>query len=253
MDKHTISVLEFTKIKEMLSKYNTTVIGKEIIDQLVPQDCVESIRFALKETTEMREILLVEGRLPLSSTEDIRDELKRSKISGTIIDASKILKILKVLRVSREIKKYFTKTKEKYPLNKKRLEKIKYFNDLEKQITQCIGDEGEILDRASPELRKIRREIIRKEQSIKNKLDNIIRSSQFYCFVGYDTSSFSSHRSSQNNVCTAKKLYILCILRFSGWLSWKPRDKGAGISYIFLIARLYVFQTFLKQGNPCHT
>ena len=179
MNKHTLSVLEFLKIKGILAKYTVSVIGEEIVNRLQPENNLVKIISNHKETSEMREILLFEGVPPLSKTEDIRDELKKSKIAGMIIDAFKILKILKVLQVSRELKKYFLKSKDKYPLIKVKLEKIKLFGDLEKEINYCIGETAEVLDRASPELRVIRKDIIKKERSIKDKLEKTIRSSQF--------------------------------------------------------------------------
>jgi len=178
LNKHSISVLEFIKIKEILSKHTLTVIGAELVEHIEPENNISRVENSLKETTEMREILSIEGRIPFSKTEDIREEIKKSKIYGTVIDTHKILKILKVFRVSRGLKKYFTKIREKYPLIRKRIEKIRTFSDLEKEITHCIGEDAEVLDRASPELKIIRKEISRKEQTIKDKLDKMIRSSQ---------------------------------------------------------------------------
>jgi len=75
------------------------------------------------------------------------------------------------------------KTKDKYPLIKKKAEKIRTFAELEKEIIQCIGEDGIVLDRASPELGKIRRDLAKKEQALKNKLDTIIRSSRFAAII----------------------------------------------------------------------
>ena len=117
LNKHVLSVLEFLKIIELLTKYSATVIGAEIINRLEPENNLEKIVNAQKETSEMREIILFEGVPPFSRTEDIRDELKESKIGGTIIDPHKILKILKALQVSREVKKYFFKVQGKISIN----------------------------------------------------------------------------------------------------------------------------------------
>jgi len=81
------------------------------------------------------------------------------------------------------IKKFLLKTKEKYPLIGERAEKIRTFSEVEEEIIQCIDEDGVVLDRASPELRKIRRDIIKKEQALKNKLETIIRSSRFAAII----------------------------------------------------------------------
>ncbi|MGB6606251.1 MAG: endonuclease MutS2 [Atribacterota bacterium] len=183
MDEHTFSVLEFSKIKKQLKEKISTAIGELIVENITPKINFPQIFNTQRETTEMREIISYDGTPPFSRLEDIGSELKRSAIKGSILDAKKIIKILKVLKTSRLIKKFLLKTKEKYPLIRERAEKIQTFSELEKEIIQCIDEDGVVLDRASPELRKIRRDIIKKEQALKNKLETIIRSSRFAAII----------------------------------------------------------------------
>lgn len=183
LDKHTLSVLEFSKIKNQLKKKTSTAIGELIVENIIPKIDLPQIFNTQRETTEMREIISYDGTPPFSRLEDISSELKRSAIKGSILDAKKIVKILKVLKTSRLIKKFLLKSKEKYPLIRERTEKIRTFPELEKEIIQCIDEDGVVLDRASPELRKIRRDIIKKEQALKNKLETIIRSSRFAAII----------------------------------------------------------------------
>jgi len=179
LDKHTFSVLEFSKIKKLLKEKVISATGEQIVEKIIPLTDLEQILTAQRETTEMREIILYEGTLPFTRLEDINSELKKSAIKGTILDAVKILKILKFLKTSRLVKRFLLKIGGKYPLIKERAEKIKTFLELEEEIIHCIGEDGVVLDRASSDLKKIRREIIKKEQAIKNRLETIIRSSHF--------------------------------------------------------------------------
>ena len=183
LDEHTFSVLEFSKIKKQVKESMNTATGELIAETIKPKTDLEQILIAQRETTEMREIILYEGTPPFARLEDISNEIKKSAVKGAILDTIKVLKILKVLKTSRLIKKFLLKTEKKYPLIKERAEKIQTFTELEEKITQCIGEDGIILDRASPDLKKIRREIIKEEQTIKNKLETIIRSSQFSTII----------------------------------------------------------------------
>ena len=183
LDEHTFSVLEFSKIKNQLKEKISTATGELIVENITPKIDLQQIVNTQRETTEMREIISYDGTPPFLRLEDISSELKRSAVKGSILDAKKIIKILKVLKTSRLIKKFLLKTKEKYPLIKERAEKIRTFSELEKEIIQCIDEDGVVLDRASPELRKIRRDIIKKEQALKNKLETIIRSSRFAAII----------------------------------------------------------------------
>ncbi|MCK4308615.1 MAG: endonuclease MutS2, partial [Candidatus Atribacteria bacterium] len=179
MDKHTFSVLEFYKIKKLLKKRVISAFGEQIVEKIIPLTNLEQILNVQRETTEMREIILYEGTPPFARLEDINSELKKSAIKGIILDAVKIIKILKTLKISRLVKKFLLKAGGKYPLIKEKAEKIKTFLKLEEKIIYCIGEDGVVLDRASPNLKKIRREIAKQEQAIKNKLESIIKSSHF--------------------------------------------------------------------------
>lgn len=183
LDEHTFSVLEFSKIKKQVKESMNTATGELIAETIKPKTDLEQILIAQRETTEMREIILYEGTPPFARLEDISNEIKKSAVKGAILDTIKVLKILKVLKTLRLIKKFLLKTEKKYPLIKERAEKIQTFTELEEKITQCIGEDGIILDRASLDLKKIRREIIKEEQTIKNKLETIIRSSQFSTII----------------------------------------------------------------------
>lgn len=183
MDKHTFSVLEFSEIKKLLKERVISAIGEQIVEKIIPLTDLEQILNVQRETTEMREIILYEGTPPFARLEDINSELKKSAIKGTILDTVKIIKILKTLKISRLVKKFLLKAGEKYPLIKERAEKIKTFLKLEEEIIYCIGEDGVVLDRASPDLKKIRREIIKKEQAIKNRLETIIKSSHFATII----------------------------------------------------------------------
>jgi DNA mismatch repair protein MutS2 len=183
LDEHTFSVLEFSKIKKQVKESMNTATGELIAETIKPKTDLEQILIAQRETTEMREIILYEGIPPFARLEDISNEIKKSAVKGAILDTIKILKILKVLKTLRLVKKFLLKTEKKYPLIKEKTEKIQTFTELEEKITQCIGEDGIILDRASPDLKKIRREIIKEEQTIKNKLETIIRSSQFSTII----------------------------------------------------------------------
>jgi len=183
LDKHTFSVLEFYKIKKLLKEGVISATGEQIVEKIIPLTDLEQILNVQRETTEMREIILYEGTPPFARLEDINVELKKSAIKGVILDAAKILKIFKIIKTSRLVKKFILKAGGKYPLIKERTDKIKTFLELEEEIIHCIGEDGVVLDRASPDLKKIRREIIRKEQAIKNRLETIIRSSHFATII----------------------------------------------------------------------
>jgi len=95
LDKHTLSVLEFSKIKKQLKEIISTATGELIVEEITPNIDLQQIFNAQRETTEMREIIFYEGTPPFSRLEDITNEIKKSAIKGSILDTTKIIKILK--------------------------------------------------------------------------------------------------------------------------------------------------------------
>lgn len=179
MDQHSFSVLEFEVIKRILKEIVFTPGGEYLVENIIPFTNLEEIDKVQRETTEMREIIQYEGSLPLEKLEEVNKELKKSEVDGFILEAHQILKILKVLVTARQVKQFLLRSKEKYPLIREKTNQINVFPELEKEINYCIGEDGVVLDQASLELKRIRREITKKEQIIKKQLESILHSAQF--------------------------------------------------------------------------
>src|SRR5690606_20189589 len=65
---------------------------------------------------------------------------------------------------------------ESYPIVSGYAVRIEDLRSLEEEITRCIGDQGEGLDTASPELSRIRNSIRTLEARVRQKLDQMVKS-----------------------------------------------------------------------------
>ena len=90
MNEHTLSVLEFSKIKDQLKEKISTAAGELIVENITPKIDLQQIIISQKETTEMREIISYDGTPPFFKLEDVNNELKRSEIKGFVLDAKKL-------------------------------------------------------------------------------------------------------------------------------------------------------------------
>ena len=63
------------------------------------------------------------------------------------------------------------------------IEDLRVFKNIEDEINNAIINENEISDNASPKLRSIRRQIISKNQSIKDKLNSITSSHKYQRYL----------------------------------------------------------------------
>jgi len=187
MNKHLFTILEYPKIKELLKREVYTSPGERFLKKLSPTSDFSLIQEWQRETTEMKNILEIEGSPPFIALDDIEGDIKHSEIHGSILTAKTLLTIHRVLECLYLIKDFFNKiSDEKYPFIKSKIVQLKVFRLLEKEIKNCIDEEAEIVDEASPALKKIRQQIRRTEKNIRDKLEHMVRDPQNRTFIQDD-------------------------------------------------------------------
>ncbi len=174
--------LEYSQIIKLLSNYCKTYIGKEAVFTLKPSFNLDEVSHLLKETTEAMDISIKKSNIPICEIPDIDIAIKQLE-SSNILSAKALLEIASILKISRELKDYFFADSNfdtsNFPIM------FDYFNSLyvnkniENTIFEKILDENNIADNASTKLSSLRRSRKKAEQSIRDKLDSIIHSSNY--------------------------------------------------------------------------
>ncbi|MBS7525645.1 endonuclease MutS2 [Fusibacter paucivorans] len=180
MNDRARRVLEFDKVLAMLTEHATSKPGKAHCMALRPVAEVEAVRLALLETSEAAAMLLHEGNAPFGPIYEIGDAVKLSQIGGCLTP-KQLIEIGDGLRTARMMKRYLLQqpeTEKRYPKLFGLANQLISAQSLEKAIGDCIINENEISDHASPELHKIRRQIEQKNAAIRQKLESLITSQQ---------------------------------------------------------------------------
>ncbi len=187
MDKQLFTILDFINIKALLEKEIFTVPGKKFLQSLSPGTKLSLVQEWQRETTEMKNILEQEGNPPFTPLKDIQSQIKQSEIEGSILNTEELLAIARVLECLNLIREFFNKIPpEQYNLISKKVSKLKAFRLLEKEIKDCINEEAEIVDEASPTLKKIRQRIHNAEKKIRERLETMIRDPRNRTFIQDD-------------------------------------------------------------------
>ena len=178
MNKKTIEKLEFNKILNILKDFATTYIGKDYCLNLLPISSKSEIEKALKQTTEASILLYRKGSLPISEIANITASIKKLN-SNQFLSCKQLLDLASILRISSNLKDYFFSTE----IDMSEFTKLyDLFNNLytnkstEKTIFSSVLDENTLSDDASSNLKQIRKNIKRKEQEIRNKLNSFLHS-----------------------------------------------------------------------------
>jgi DNA mismatch repair protein MutS2 len=174
MTPRTLRVLGFPTICERLAEACLTPIGRERALMLAPAPWLEEAERGQRETSEARFLLETAGGLPLRGVRDIREPVHRASIGGRLA-AQELLDVRETLVAARLLRGFVIARRAEAPVLAERAEGLGVFVDIEEAIAAAIGDDGGILDDASPDLSRIRRECRTTEARLRGRLDEVIR------------------------------------------------------------------------------
>ena len=83
-DAHTLRVLEYSKITEMLAERAACALGAERARELQPSPLVAFVRERQQETAEARLLTAGHGPFPLGGIHDIRPLLVRAEVGQSL-------------------------------------------------------------------------------------------------------------------------------------------------------------------------
>jgi len=176
--ERALRVLEFTKIRERLAAYALTDMGKEKSLALTPCIDYSEVCHALNETEEAVVLLSYLGGHPLMSFPDVREHVELAG-KGACLSPRALLDVASCLRASKAARNALVREREDTPILTSIASRITTLDGVEQDITDAIISEEEIADRASAELFQIRRQIRSANERMREKLNQMIRSSSF--------------------------------------------------------------------------
>ena len=185
MNNNYLEKLEFNKIKEILSTFSCTYIGKEYCANLFPTNIKEDVKYSLKETQEAVNLISRNSCPSFYEIADISINLKNLESNNTLSIKS-LLELTTILKLANELKEYFNKDfieNNDYPILCNLFIALYSNKNIIEKINLCIIDENTIDDKASKSLSSIRKKQKNLEQDIRNKLSQMIHSSTYSKFI----------------------------------------------------------------------
>ncbi len=176
--ERTLRVLEFNKILERLAQYAMTDAGKARCRALVPSSEEAQVRRSLDETEEAVVLLTYLGSNPLIGFSDVTEYITIAK-KGACLSPRALMDVALLLRAARAARQSLVKDRENTPLLIALASRLTVLESIENDIGDAIIGEDEIADRASSELYQIRRQIRSANERMREKLNQMIRSTSF--------------------------------------------------------------------------
>ncbi|MBN1542668.1 endonuclease MutS2 [candidate division KSB1 bacterium] len=175
--EHSFAILEFDKIRRRLSDYAASPLGAEAAVQIEPTRDDQLVQRRQQETTEMRDLQAYDQPVPLDGLPDIRPLLQRLQPVGSLLQIEELIRLRQMLAVAGRLQSYFAQRREKIPVLSAIVDDIRALPPLEKEIDRCIDSHsGSIRDDASPDLARIRRQLLRLQAQARTRIERLLQS-----------------------------------------------------------------------------
>ncbi|MDN5312460.1 MAG: mismatch repair protein MutS2, partial [Thermoanaerobacteraceae bacterium] len=223
MNNRVETVLEFDKIKKILSEYALSPMAKQLIYDLEPSSDELQVKKLQQETSEGVNILKSGIHMPLEGLRDIRNSLRLAKL-GSVLSPKDLLDIASTMRASRLIKALWSEKKPEHcSILDEIIQGLHSFQSIEEKIERAILSEDEIADSASQKLTAIRRQKRVLTQRIREKLESIVNSPQYQKVL-------------QEPIVTVRKdRYVIPVkLEFKGSIPGVVHDQSSSGSTLYI-------------------
>jgi DNA mismatch repair protein MutS2 len=190
MDAHSLELLEFNKVRELLAGYAACSLGKELARQVEPSTDADKIRADLALVTEMTEALGQGQSPPFGGLHDVRLLARRAAI-GAMLTAEQLLEVADTLTCTGHMFRYRMRLDERFQRLAALLAPIEDLGLVAKGITGCIDSRGYVLDMASRELAQVRQQLAEVDERVQNQIKRLLRDPELRKILRYPNATVS--------------------------------------------------------------
>ena len=176
MDTAYKTTLELDKVLNRAVQLCACQETKEMMQALEPAPTIEDERYDLTQTNAINALLIKNGSPRFGSVREVRRIVAHAR-KGGILSMGELLEIAPTLRNFSGLSQWYGLSEHEMLPTDDLFFALAPQPVLEKQISESIISPEEMADTASVTLHDLRRKIRQTEDSIRTKLDNIIRNS----------------------------------------------------------------------------
>lgn len=175
VDDHSLKVLELPRVLEMLAEHTTCSLGREAALTLRPSADRHTVARRLQETREARELRDHTPDMPLGGIRDIRPSVSRARVEQQLTP-QELNDVAGTVEGARRLRNFLVKERELCPLLAESAGQMPVPAGLDVRIRECISENNEIRDTASPELARIRSERKQVHARLLDRLNRLLTS-----------------------------------------------------------------------------
>src|SRR5690554_3743318 len=143
--ERALKTLEYDKVREQVASFCTSSLGKNAIEQLIPETDYEKVLELLEEMDEGLSILRVKGNVPMGGIFDVRPSAKRAQIGG-MLSPMELMEIASTIRASRILRNFIEDIEMEGDIAihhfVERKEQMPVLTGIQHEINDCIDENG---------------------------------------------------------------------------------------------------------------
>lgn len=175
MDRRALTTLEFGKVRDQVAAYTLFSVSRELALGAEPTASRLAVQHALSETTEARRLLTLVPDFIVRGARDVRATAGSARL-GAVAEPSALLDIADVLEGVTYVRGSIVRVAHEVPILGGRAQVLDPCPGIVRAIRHCLSDEGDVLDRASPELARARTQVRTAYNRLMETLRRIVES-----------------------------------------------------------------------------
>ncbi|MGH2614866.1 MAG: endonuclease MutS2 [Thermomicrobiales bacterium] len=181
MHELVLAKLEYPQILERLARLCRFSVAAERARELGPSADAATVGYLLDVTAEAVDLLTEFPDVTIGGARDVRELVERAAKGGRLQPAD-LIQVLDLITAARNLRRAFRRVPdvdERFPRLLEFVGHLAEFPDLEADINRSIGPRGDVLDTASPELGRIRRDVRVAHSRLMDRLNGLVSGGKY--------------------------------------------------------------------------
>ncbi len=179
MSDQAFHTLEFDQLRALVRRGAQTSMGRARIDALVPLDALAELQRALAASAECVQLRKRGATWSFGELREPAEAIARLRVEGATLESITILELARLCEQAMSARAAIMAEREESPVLAEIVASLpRELNSITARVANKILPGGDLDDRASPELARIRHEITKLRSSITRSLENLMRRSE---------------------------------------------------------------------------
>ncbi len=193
VDKHTLDVIEFDRVRQLLAGYASCALGRQMALKLKPTTRADLLDEWLAQLGELIEVGATLGLPPFGGIRDVR-ELVRSAVPPHCLEPGELATLAGTLDGTHTIVDWAARLPERAAALRSLCGRIGDFKTVADAIRRVVAPSGEVRDDSSAKLHKLRVEIADARIRIGHVIDRLLREKNITRWLRFPEATFHDDR-----------------------------------------------------------